>query len=182
MCPPTLAILTSKTNVTIIGGFAVRWIALAVQQILLSTAAGLLFAVAQHGGAAGQQTAASAVPSLYAKLGGYDFLAQFVDTAFPRVAADPQLAHLFRGHSPDSQMRQRQLIVDALCHYTGGPCLYIGRDLTTVHQGLQITGEDWTAFVRVISSALEELDVPFDTRREFLQLFEERFRPTVVVK
>ncbi len=53
--------------------------------------------------------------TLYARVGGYDFIARFVDSAFPRVAAQPQLHRLFQGHSIDSQLRQRQLIVDALC-------------------------------------------------------------------
>ena len=71
---------------------------------------------------------ASATESLYQRLGGYDAIAGFVDTAFPRVASNPQLTHLFRGHSVDSQRRQRQLIVDAICEASGGPCLYTGRD------------------------------------------------------
>jgi hemoglobin len=101
----------------------------------------------------GQQIGAGSSATLYARLGGYDFLARFVDTAFPRVATQPQLARLFRGHSRDSQMRQRQLIVDALCHHTGGPCLYIGRPLTAVHDGLGITDDDWRVFVSVRRAA-----------------------------
>ena len=134
--------------------------------------------------AAQAPAAAQAEPgeSLYTRLGGYDFIARFVDTAFPRVAGNEQLVRLFRGHSMDSQMRQRQLIVDALCHHTGGPCIYIGRDLTTVHVGLGITGEDWTAFMGVITSALAEFDVPADAKRDFVTLFEEKLRSTVVVR
>jgi hemoglobin len=120
--------------------------------------------------------------TLYERLGGYDFIARFVDTAFPRVASDERLARLFRGHSVDSQMRQRQLIVDALCYHTGGPCIYIGRDLTTVHVGLGITDEDWTAFMEVITGALSELDVPAEVKGDFVRLFEEKLRPTVVVR
>jgi len=40
-----------------------------------------------------------AADSLYRRLGGYDAIAGFVDAAFPRVAAHPELAHLFRGHA-----------------------------------------------------------------------------------
>jgi hemoglobin len=127
------------------------------------------------------RSGAGAATTLYTRLGGYDFLAGFVDTAFPRVAANPRLARLFRGHSLDSQRRQRQLIVDALCQYTGGPCIYIGRDLTAVHQGLGITAEDWTTFMEIIAGALEETGAPREVRAELVRLFEERLRPTVVV-
>ena len=96
-------------------------------------------------------------------MGGYDFLARFVDTAFPRVASEPNLSRLFRGHSVDSQMRQRQLILDALCRETGGPCVYIGRDMQSVHEGLEITGDDWRAFIAIISRTLGELGVTDQT-------------------
>lgn len=126
------------------------------------------------------QTAAAAAPTLYARLGGYDFIAKFVDTAFPRVASHPQLRRLFQGHSQDSQVRQRQLIVDALCQAAGGPCAYIGRAMKPVHTGLGITAADWTAFVGILKGALEELRAPPPERKEFLNLLDQRFRPDVV--
>jgi hypothetical protein len=70
----------------------------------------------------------AAGPSRYQRVGGYDFIARFVDTAFPRVASHPQLRRMFQGHSVDSQMRQRQLIVDALCKEMAAPaCTWGGR-------------------------------------------------------
>jgi hemoglobin len=124
---------------------------------------------------------ASGQPTLYERLGGYDFIARLVDTAFPRVASHPDLNRLFRGHSKDSQMRQRQLIVDVLCRETGGPCFYTGRPLPAVHEGLGITDDDWMTFMGVIGSALDDLDVPQRERTELLDLFEERLRATVVL-
>jgi hemoglobin len=126
------------------------------------------------------RTPAGAAPSLYARLGGYDFIAKFVDTAFPRVAGHLQLRRLFQGHSQDSQLRQRQLIVDALCQGTGGPCVYTGRAMKPVHAGLGITATDWTTFISILSGALEELKVQSSERKEFLALLERRFRPDVV--
>jgi hemoglobin len=123
-----------------------------------------------------------AQPSLYARVGGYDFVAKFVDTAFPRVAGHPQLRRLFQGHARDSQVRQRQLIVDALCQAAGGPCAYIGRPMRPVHEGLGITGADWTVFTGILGGALDELKVQPAEKREFLALLETRFRPDVVDK
>jgi hemoglobin len=125
---------------------------------------------------------ALAADTLYKRLGGYDAIAGFVDTAFPRVASNPQLTHLFRGHSIESQRRQRQLIVDALCEATGGPCLYTGRDMKPVHVGLGITGEQWNTFMSIISSAAAERKFGEAERKEFLALFAQRFRPDVVEK
>jgi hemoglobin len=110
------------------------------------------------------------------------FVAQFVDTAFPRVAGHPQLRRLFQGHSQDSQMRQRQLIVDALCQAVGGPCAYTGRAMKSVHSGLGITDTDWTVFIRILTGALEELKVGPPERKEFLDLLDQRFKAGVVEK
>lgn len=118
--------------------------------------------------------------TLYQRLGGYDAIAGFVDTAFPRVASHPQLTHLFRGHSVDSQRRQRQLIVDALCQATGGPCMYTGRDMKPVHVGLGITSEQWNTFMTIISAAAAERDFGEAERKEFLALFARQFRADVV--
>jgi uncharacterized peroxidase-related enzyme len=119
---------------------------------------------------------------LYARMGGYDGIARLVDTAFPRVAAHPQLRRFFQGHSRDSQTRQRQRIVDILCAATGGPCLYTGAPMPSVHSGLGITADDWRVFMQIISTALDDLKVPDRARRDLVELFERRFRAEVVEK
>jgi hemoglobin len=124
--------------------------------------------------------AQSATTSLYQRVGGYDFIAKFVDTAFPRVAAQPQLRRLFQGHSTDSQLRQRQLIVDALCKEMGGPCIYLGRPMAPLHEGLHITESDWTEFMKIIGGAFVELKVPDRERIEWINLFDRKFRPAIV--
>ena len=150
------------------------------------TFASLLVAVVVAGAglhpASGEDRAPAPPParSLYARLGGYDFVAKFVDTAFPRVASQPQLRRLFQGHSQDSQLRQRQLIVDALCQATGGPCAYTGRPMKPVHTGLGITTADWTVFVGILTGALEEMKVAPPERKEFLNLLDQRFKASVV--
>lgn len=123
---------------------------------------------------------AAAAETLYQRLGGYDAIAGFVDTAFPRVEAHPELRHLFRGHSQDSQLRQRQLIVDALCAAAGGPCIYIGREMSSVHVGLGITDAQWTTFMGIIVSTAAERRWSEADRKEFLELFAKRFRAEVV--
>jgi hemoglobin len=125
---------------------------------------------------------AYAAETLYKRLGGYDAIAGFVDTAFPRVAKDPQLTHLFRGHSVESQRRQRQLIVDALCEASGGPCLYTGRDMKPVHVGLGISDAQWASFMKIISAAAVERGFGDAEKAEFLSLFAKRFKPDVVEK
>src|SRR5262249_55261114 len=125
-------------------------------------------------------TAATTPPTLYTRLGGYDFIARFVDTAFPKVASHSQLRRLFQGHSQDSQGRQRELIIDALFQAAGGPCAHTGRPMKPVPTSLGITADDWSVFTGILSGTLEELKVQPTERKDLLELLESRFKPDVV--
>jgi hemoglobin len=106
--------------------------------------------------------------SLYKRLGGYDALAAVTDDFIARLAADPQLQRFFVGHSTDSLKRIRQLIVDQLCQVTGGPCVYIGRDMKTSHAGLGTTQKDWDITVNHLVATLDKFQVPPKEKDEVL--------------
>jgi hemoglobin len=97
---------------------------------------------------------------LYQRLGGYDAIAAVVDDFLGRLLADPQLGRFFVGQSQDSKLRIRQLVVDQLCAATGGPCVYIGRDMKTAHAGAGIKEADWTASVGHLLATLAKFKVP----------------------
>ncbi len=107
-------------------------------------------------------------PSLYKRLGGYDALAAVTDDFIGRLATDKSLSRFFVGHSKDSIGRIRQLIVDQLCAVTGGPCVYIGRDMKTSHAGLAITEADWSATVGHLVATLDKFKVPEKEKNEVL--------------
>lgn len=113
--------------------------------------------------AAAQQT-----PTLYKRLGGYDALAAVTDDFLGRLAADPAFARFFAGHSADSIKKIRQNIVDQLCMTTGGPCVYVGRDMKTSHAGLGITEKDWNASVKLLVATLDKFSVPPKEKDEVL--------------
>jgi hemoglobin len=83
--------------------------------------------------------------SLYRRLGGYDVIASIIDDMFLLLQADPRFTRFGTGRSMDSLKRARQLIVDQICALSGGPCVYIGRDMKTSHTGLNITNSEWNA-------------------------------------
>jgi hemoglobin len=111
-----------------------------------------------------------AAPTLYKRLGGYDALAAVTDDFIGRLAGDPGLSKFFAGHSTDSLKRIRQLVVDQLCFATGGPCVYIGRDMKSSHAGLGITEKDWDASVKHLVATLEKFNVPGKEKEEVLAL------------
>jgi hemoglobin len=117
---------------------------------------------------AGSVSKATAQESLYKRLGGYDAIAAVTDEFLVRLVTDKKLGRFFTGVSKDSQKRIRQLVVDQLCAATGGPCVYIGRDMKTSHAGLGITEEDWNIAVGHLVSTLDKFKVPKREKDELL--------------
>ena len=104
--------------------------------------------------------------SLYKRLGGYDALAAVTDDFITALATDKKLGRFFVGASDNSKARIRQLVLDQLCNATGGPCVYIGRDMKTVHKGLGITEEDWNIAVNHLINTLNKFKVPEKEQKE----------------
>ena len=114
------------------------------------------------------QQSAPTSPALYKRLGGCDAMAAVTDDFLRRLTSDPGFARFFSGHSTDSLKKIRQLIVDQLCAATGGPCVYVGRDMKTAHAGLGITERDWDTSVKYLTATLDELNVPAKEKSEVL--------------
>jgi hemoglobin len=106
--------------------------------------------------------------SLYKRLGGYDALAAVTDDFITRLATDKQISRFFTGASDDSKKRIRQLLLDQLCAATGGPCVYIGRDMKTAHKGLGITESDWDIGIKHLTATLDKFKVPQKEKQEVL--------------
>jgi hemoglobin len=114
--------------------------------------------------------AQGAAESLYKRLGGYDALAAVTDEFIGRLVTDKTLGRFFGGASDDSKKRIRQLVVDQLCAATGGPCIYIGRSMKTVHTGLGITEDDWTIAVKHLTDTLNKFKVPKPEQDELFKI------------
>ena len=110
-------------------------------------------------------------PSLYERLGRYDGIAKIADEYLKGVRTDPQFAR-FSGRGTDSLARARQLLKDQWCALTGGPCVYIGRDMRTTHGGLGITDADWAVSMKHLAAAMEKCRVAGTDKDEFLALID----------
>src|SRR3954470_3747364 len=106
--------------------------------------------------------------SLYARLGGYDAIALVVDDFITRLATDKRFEKFFTGFSDDSKKRLRQHILDQFCVAAGGPCVYTGREMRTVHKGLGITEADWDVAAKHLVEALDKYKVPEAEKNELL--------------
>ena len=133
-------------------------------------------------GAAGvAQTQAAQAPSLYKRLGGYDAIAAVTDDFVPRLVNDKIVGRFLVGLSDSSKARLRQNFVDQICAATGGPCLYVGRDMKTVHKGLGITGADWDISVKLLIETLDKFKVPEKEKSELLAAVS-ALKPDIVEK
>lgn len=119
-------------------------------------------------------------PTLYERLGRYDGIARIADDYLKGVRADPQLSR-FIGRSTDSLVRARQLLKDQLCALTGGPCVYVGRDMKTAHGGLGITESDWAVNMKYMAAALDKWHITGNDKDQMLALIE-TFRKQIVEK
>lgn len=108
--------------------------------------------------------------TLYSRLGGYDAIAAVVDDLMMRMATDQRLAKYFVGHSEDSKRRIRQLQIDMISQATGGPSFYAGRDMKTVHKGLNIDGTEWQLAITHIVHILDNFKVEDADQKEVLAL------------
>jgi hemoglobin len=129
---------------------------------LIGLVLSLLFMVA------GSMPSRAQEKSLYQRIGGYDALAAVVDDFVGRLVTDKQFERFFVGHSDDSKKRIRQHILDQFCAATGGPCLYLGRDMKTSHAGLGITSAEWDAAAKHLIASLDKFKVPEREKGEVL--------------
>ncbi len=106
--------------------------------------------------------------SLYERVGGYDALAAVVDDFIGRLATDKRFEKFFVGFSNDSKKKLRQHILDQFCAATGGPCVYMGRDMKTSHGGLGITEADWDAAAKHLAGSIDKFKVPEKEKGELL--------------
>ena len=112
-------------------------------------------------------------PSLYKRLGGYDEIASIVDDFLAGLGKDPAFARFGTGRGQESKNRARQLIVDQICSLSGGPCVYIGRDMKSTHQGLEITKEEWEASGKIMGGVLAKHKIPEKEQKEIGGIIEE---------
>jgi hemoglobin len=119
-------------------------------------------------------------PSLYERVGRYDAISAIADEYLKGIRADPQFAR-FAGRGADSLRRARQLLKDQLCAMAGGPCVYVGRDMKTVHGGLAISEAEWATNMKYMAAALDKQNVSGKEKEEFLRLVD-GLKPQIVEK
>ena len=106
--------------------------------------------------------------SLYERLGGYDAIAAVTDALMVRIKNDDKLRRFYDHRGADGIAREQQLLVDYLCASSGGPMIYTGRDMKTLHIGMRLDEEDWQRAIDHLTATLAAFQVPEPEKSEML--------------
>ena len=116
------------------------------------TVAAALIACTLSAGSAFSQTR-----PLYDRLGGYNAITAVVDDFVANVAADKRINRFF-ANADIGRLKAR--LVEQICQGTGGPCIYTGGDMKSVHAGMGIQGMHFNALVADLAKTLNKFKVP----------------------
>ena len=97
--------------------------------------------------------------TLYDRLGGYDAVSAVAGNLLPRLMADSELGRFWQHRGEDGLLREKQLLIDFLCHNAGGPMYYTGRNMTLAHRGMRISESDWTRFIGHLTETLAHFEL-----------------------
>jgi len=105
--------------------------------------------------------------TLYDRLGGYPAISAVVDDFVKNVAADKRINRYFTNANID---RLKARLVEQICQGTGGPCVYTGRDMRSVHAGMGIRGKDFDALVQDLAKSLNKFKVPAREQKQLVAI------------
>lgn len=127
---------------------------------------------------AAEDTQDAAQGSLYDRLGGDPAIASVVDSMVAYAAADTALNFTRAGTAneweatPENVALLKARLVQFVGQATGGPPVYEGQDMATVHAGMAITDEEFDMLGGHMKRALDVHDVPAAEQDEFMAIVE----------
>jgi hemoglobin len=103
--------------------------------------------------------------ALYRGLGGQQGIHSIVKALVPLVLADPRIKDAFT----DIDMKNLALrLEEQFCVLGGGPCVYGGKDMVEIHDGLNITNAQFNALAEDLQLAMERNGVAARVQNQLL--------------
>jgi hemoglobin len=102
---------------------------------------------------------------LYERLGGEPVVTAIVDSFIERFADDTRVAPTF---AKTDIPKFRRLLIEQICHLTGGGCTYTGRTMPSSHEGLKITESQFNAIVEDLQDAMNRQRIPIGLQNELI--------------
>lgn len=123
--------------------------------------------------------------SLYERLGGVYNIATVVDDFIDRVMADPRLnanPAVDEAHHKVPPAGFKYLATEMVCWASGGPQRYTGRSMADSHRHLNITPQEWDAFMDDLQQTLNKFKVPPSEQAELRAIVQSTYGDIVVTK
>jgi hemoglobin len=124
-------------------------------------------------------------PSLYERLGGVYSIATVVDDFIDRIMTDPRLnanPAVNEAHHKVPPAGFKYLATEMVCWATGGPQKYTGRSMADSHRHLNITPQEWEAFMDDFQQTLDKFKVPAAEQAELRAIVQSTYGDIVVAK
>jgi hemoglobin len=125
------------------------------------------------------------MPSLYERLGGVYAIAAVVDDFIDRVMDDPRLnanPKVNEAHHRVSRAGFKYLVTEQVCAAAGGPQRYTGKSMADSHAHLDITEQEWQAFLDDFRQTLDKFRVPQAERTELFAIVDSTKKDIVRLK
>jgi hemoglobin len=129
-------------------------------------------------------SAAPAQASLYERLGGVYSIATVVDDFIDRIMTDARLnanPKVDEAHHRVPPAGFKYLVTEMVCWATGGPQQYTGRSMADSHGDLDITPQEWDAFLDDLDQTLSKFNVPAAEQAELKAIVQSTYDDIVVV-
>jgi hemoglobin len=113
--------------------------------------------------------------SLYERLGGVYAIATVVDDFIDRIMDDPRLnanPKVNEAHHKVARAGFKYLVTEQVCQASGGPQRYTGRSMYDSHAQLDITEQEWQAFLDDLKQTFDKFGVPEAERAELFAIVE----------
>lgn len=105
--------------------------------------------------------------SLYDDLGGQSGVEKIVDQLIIETSVNPLIAPHFK----ESNMKRfRTILVEHLCHLSGGNCTYTGDTMVDVHTGMNIKQSEFNALVEDLITAMETVGIATRAQNRLLAI------------
>ena len=120
--------------------------------------------------------------TLYERLGGVYAIATVVDDFIDRIMDDPRLnanAKVDEAHHRVARAGFKYLVTEQVCAASGGPQRYTGRSMRDSHVHLEITEQEWQAFMDDLRQTLNTFQMPPAEQAEIVVIVESTKREIV---
>lgn len=118
-------------------------------------------------GSTAKAGATKGAKALYDRLGGADAVKAVVDDFVARVGDDKRIASFF---AMTNLRNLKARLVEQIGQATGGPEVYKGADMKSVHKGMNIKPEHFDALVEDLVATLDKFKVPAKEKGELLAI------------